>query len=79
MDERSSLGPWTLAALGKIAEQPGVVSTELAAQLGRERQQFKNDVRKLKKLGLTISLEDGYELSARGVAVLAAERDAERL
>jgi hypothetical protein len=75
MDERHTLGPWTLAVLGLIEEQPGVVSTELANQLGRERQQFKNDVRKLKKLGLTISLETGYKLSPKGEAYLASERD----
>ena len=31
---------------------------------------FKTDVRKLKKLGLTISHDVGYELSPRGRAVL---------
>lgn len=75
MDERHALGPWTLAVLGIIEKRPGVVSTELASQLGRERQQFKNDVRKLKALGLTISLETGYKLSPKGEAYLAAERD----
>jgi hypothetical protein len=34
--------------------------------LGRERLEFKRDVRKLKELGLTLSLEVGYELSPRG-------------
>ena len=74
MDERSKLGPWTLAVLGVIEKQPGVVSTELANQLGRERQRFKSDVRKLKKLGLTVSLEVGYRLSPKGESLLAAER-----
>jgi hypothetical protein len=39
-----------------------------------ETQAFKTDVRKLKGLGLTESLEVGYRLSPRGVALLAALR-----
>ena len=63
-------GPWTRAVLELIAARPGVVSTELATELGRERAPFKLDVRKLKKLGLTESLEVGYRLSPRGKALL---------
>ena len=40
---------------------------------GRETLPFKIDVRKLKNLGLTISLPIGYELSPRGEAYLARE------
>ena len=65
-----STGPWTRAVLELIARRPGVVSTELAAELGRERAPFKIDVRKLKRLGLTESLEVGYRLSPRGKALL---------
>ena len=43
---------------------------DLAAQVGRETGEFKRDVRKLKELGLTISLEVGYRLSPRGQAYL---------
>ncbi len=53
-----------------IGRRPATVSTELAAELGRERAPFKLDVRKLKALGLTISLERGYRLSPRGEAYL---------
>lgn len=42
----------------------------LAAGLGRETPPFKRDVRRLKELGLTRSLEVGYELSPRGRAYL---------
>jgi len=35
---------------------------------GRPTQPFKTDVRKLKNLGLTISLPVGYRLSPRGEA-----------
>jgi hypothetical protein len=70
MDARSDSGPWTRATLELIGDNPGVVSTELAARMGRERAPFKTDVRKLKRLGLTISLEVGYRLSPRGEAFL---------
>ncbi|MEZ4501707.1 MAG: hypothetical protein R3C39_03710 [Dehalococcoidia bacterium] len=73
MDARAADGPWTRATLEAISERPGVVSTHLARSLGRDRQAFKADVRKLKALGLTISLERGYELSPRGRAYLAAQ------
>ena len=43
---------------------------DLAEALGRDRASFKLDVRKLKELGLTESLEVGYRLSPRGRAVL---------
>ena len=72
LDRAASDGAWTRATLAAIAERPGVVSTTLAEQLGRERAAFKLDVRKLKALGLTESLEVGYRLSPRGAAFMAA-------
>jgi biotin operon repressor len=71
MDRSARHGPWTTAVLTQIAENPGTVSTVLADTLGWERQDFKLHVRRLKELGLTISLEVGYRLSARGDAYLA--------
>ena len=53
-----------------IAENPHVRAPDLAASVGRETAPFKNDVRKLKALGLTISHSPGYELSPRGHALL---------
>jgi hypothetical protein len=55
-----------------IADNPGVVSTDLAPQVGMERPPFKLNVRKLKASGLTESLEIGYQVSPRGRAVLRA-------
>ncbi|MDY6808345.1 MAG: hypothetical protein SW127_04935 [Actinomycetota bacterium] len=75
LDDRSSHGPWTRATLQIIARRPAVVSTELAAELGRPRADFKLDVRKLKNLGLTRSLDVGYELSPRGRALLPLLED----
>lgn len=64
-------GVWAVPSLRWIAAHPGVVSTELAEHLGRERFGLKTDIRRLKSLGLTISLDVGYRLSPRGEAVLA--------
>ena len=72
LDRASSHGPWTAAVLRTIAERPAVRAADLAATFGRETQPFKLDVRKLKNLGLTLSLEVGYRLSPRGEAYLAA-------
>jgi len=60
--------------LALIAKRPAVRAGDLADQLGRERLAFKADVRKLKALGLTESLDVGYRLSARGQAWLARSR-----
>jgi hypothetical protein len=67
-DRASPTGPWTTRTLRLIAAYPGVVSTALARQLNVERQPFKINVRKLKELGLTESLEVGYRLSPLGRA-----------
>ena len=72
LDRASSHGPWTRAVLECIAAQPATRAADLAASFGRETQPFKLDVRKLKNLGLTISLERGYRLSPRGEAYLHA-------
>ncbi len=74
LDRASPHGPWTSTTLALIAEHPGVRAGDLAASVGRERLPFKVDVRKLKNLGLTLSLEVGYRLSPRGVAYLEAVR-----
>ncbi len=70
--DRAADEPWTWRTLAQIRDHPGVVSTELAAEVGEERAYFKLRVRRLKALGLTESLEIGYLLSPRGEALLAA-------
>lgn len=72
MDARSPRGAWTRATLEAIAAQPGRRAGDLAAAVGCKTARYKADVRKLKALGLTISLEVGYQLSPRGEALLAA-------
>lgn len=68
--DRAAPTPWTRAILQVIADNPGVVSTELAPQVDMDRPTFKLNVRKLKTSGLTESLEVGYRISPRGRAVL---------
>jgi hypothetical protein len=70
LDRAARGGPWTAATLRLIGDRPQVRAADLAAAAGRERLAFKADVRKLKELGLTESLEVGYRLSPRGRALL---------
>ncbi len=62
--------PWTRPILQWIREHPAVVSKELAVARGldpqTQLQPMKTDIRRLKALGLTISLDVGYRLSPRG-------------
>lgn len=66
MDRKSSRGSWTLSVLRLIDATPRVPARVLAADLGWERLDFKAHVRRLKRLGLTISHDVGYELSPLG-------------
>ena len=71
-DEFSNQGPWTTDTLRLIQAKPATRAADLATTLGRETAPFKLDVRKLKNLGLTYSLETGYELTPRGTAYLSS-------
>jgi hypothetical protein len=68
LDARAADGPWTARTLDVIRTHPGVRAGDLCRLLGQEKLPFKTNVRKLKALGLTESLEVGYRLSPRGVA-----------
>ena len=70
-DAASTHGPWTMETLRLIEERPATLAADIAASIGRQKAPFKTDVRKLKELGLTESLEVGYRLSPRGRAFLA--------
>jgi hypothetical protein len=72
LDRSARHGPWTRAVLELIRDNPETLAADLAQRRGRERLDFKADVRKLKALGLTESLRVGYRLSPRGRAVLDA-------
>jgi DNA-binding MarR family transcriptional regulator len=54
--------------LALIAKHPEVSAGELAEISGFEKAWLKVNVRKLKELGLTESLQPGYRLSPRGRA-----------
>lgn len=75
LDRAAASGPWTRQVLALIAANPARRAPDLAASLGRDTQPFKRDVRKLKELGLTESLDVGYRISPRGAALLAALAD----
>lgn len=70
LDARSRHGNWTWQTLRAIDKHPGLHSQDLADLLGFERMWLKAQVRKLKELGLTESLEVGYRLAPRGGALL---------
>lgn len=75
---RSRISPRGLEyeTLALIEAAPATRAADLAAGVGRDTPSFKRDVRKLKELGLTESLEVGYRLSPRGQALVRGpERD----
>lgn len=74
-DTRSAHGPWTMDTLRLLADNPHVRAEDLAAKVGLDKPTFKNNVRKLKTLGLTISHSPGYELSPRGAELLRRLND----
>lgn len=63
-------GEWTLTVLNLIRDNPELRAADLAAMTGREKEWLKLNIRKLKNLGLTISLETGYRISPLGTFVL---------
>jgi hypothetical protein len=70
LDEGSPHGPWTRQTLDLIRSRPGVRAGDLCRLVGLDLQPFKLNVRKLKTLGLTESLEVGYRLSPRGTSFM---------
>lgn len=72
-DERSA-APWSRQTIALVAANPGRRAGDLAPRMGMELRDFKANVRKLKKLGLTESLKVGYRLSPRGEALVEALR-----
>lgn len=75
LDRASRHGPWTRDVLELIAANPARRAPDLAAIRGLPTQPFKTDVRKLKELGLTESLDVGYRISPRGQTYLKRTAD----
>jgi hypothetical protein len=78
LDARAGGSPWTQRVLEVLRTHPGVRAGDLCKMVGQEKQPFKINVRKLKTLGLTESLEIGYRLSPRGAALLESLRSQAR-
>ena len=70
LDSRAPDGPWTRRVLDLLRQHPGVRAGDLCRMMDQEKEPFKINVRKLKNMGLTESLEVGYRLSPRGEALL---------
>jgi hypothetical protein len=70
LDGRGRGAPWVLRILEVLNSHPQVRAADLCGLVGQEKKQFKLNVRKLKSLGLTESLDIGYRLSPRGTALL---------
>jgi len=70
LDARSNGSAWTRRVLDLIEAHPAKRAGDLCKMAGQDKISFKLNVRKLKTLGLTESLEVGYRLSPRGAALL---------
>ena len=69
-DTSGKIKNWTFKVLEIVDSEPGNFAIEYSTKLGFEKEWFKLNIRKLKNLGLTISLTDGYKISPRGKVVL---------
>lgn len=69
-DTSGKIKNWTFKVLEILDREPGKYAIEYATKLGYEKEWFKMNIRKLKNLGLTISLSNGYDISPRGKVVL---------
>jgi len=74
LDKACRTGPWTRRTLTLISKNPEQRAAHLALRAKCDMLALKNNVRKLKNLGLTESLKIGYRISPRGIAVLKALR-----
>ncbi len=72
--DTAATGAWTRQVLEIVSAHPGIRAGDLCQLAGQEKDAFKINVRKLKNLGLTESLDVGYRLSPRGVALLGILR-----
>ena len=70
--DRRSTTPWTARVLALIEAHPARRAGDLAPAMGWDVPKFKANVRKLKALGLTQSLEVGYRLTDLGVRVVGS-------
>ena len=72
LGRKSADGAWAIKTLQLIAAHPATRAAKLAQMVDMDTLAFKRRVRQLKELGLTESLDIGYQLSPRGRALLSA-------
>jgi len=72
--DRRSAAPWTGRVLALIEAHPATRAGDLAPVMGWDTPKFKSNVRRLKALGLTQSLEVGYRLTELGARVVEGAR-----
>ena len=70
LDNRGSIKNWIKPVLNHLKKYPGSPSKTISNDLGLDQAQLKLNIRKLKNLGLTISLGTGYKISPRGQSIL---------
>lgn len=66
LDSSGAIKNWTFKILEAVASEPEQRAIDYAKALGYKKEWFKLNIRKLKNLGLTISLANGYKISPRG-------------
>lgn len=70
LDQNVISRDWASNILKLIDQYPGKRAADLAEMMGVEKDWLKPQIRKLKAMGLTESLEVGYRLSPRGQVIL---------
>lgn len=75
LDKYSRQGNWTESVLLAIKDNHNVHAKGIAALTGFEKEWLKQNIRKLKNLGLTISHTTGYELSPLGKTLIQRSKD----
>ena len=66
LDKSGKIKSWTIKVLRALESEPGRRAIYYATKLQVEKEWLKRNIRKLKNLGLTISLPNGYLISPRG-------------
>lgn len=66
MDKYARHGFWTKDILTSIKDNPKLSLTQLSEKTGKTKEWLNLNIRKLKNLGLTVSLDPGFDLSPTG-------------
>ena len=66
MDKYARNGFWTKDILTSIKDNPKLSATQLSLKTGKTKEWLTQSIRKLKNIGLTVSLDPGYDLTPTG-------------